>query len=366
MIVKEGGHSIAVENGVFYNPKMKGLRDISVAFLKSAGAEGTTLLDSTSATGIRGIRYSDSGVAGLTFLDISEKASENTKRNVKRNNLEGISRVFNKSIQEFAHTSEKFDIIDLDPFGSPMPYMNDIMKLSKGGTIMMVTATDTAVLCGAHPKACIKSYDARPLHNELCKEVGIRILMGYAIRIAAKFNFGVDVLMVLSDMHYMRIFYRMRAGAENAVASMKEGGFGAYCNSCGSFGYSKGIAPAFQQACSNCGKRLEAFGPLYLGRLYDKRIVGKILENLEDGNARKIIEVINDELDIPFFYNIPKITKLRRVGSASPAGIMSALGNAGHRCSPTQFSHSSIKTAAGIKAVEKALRSAKDFRLRAR
>ena len=62
--INEGNARITVNEGVFYNPKMKKLRDISVAFLIAVGAGGMHVLDSTSATGIRGIRYAQEAGAG--------------------------------------------------------------------------------------------------------------------------------------------------------------------------------------------------------------------------------------------------------------------------------------------------------------
>ncbi len=346
-----------MRKGVFFNPKMKTLRDISVAFLKAIDAKGLSLLDSTAATGVRGIRYADAGVSALTFLDISKEASAAVKENVRRNGLRR-ARILNISIGEFAISREKFDIIDLDPFGSPMPYMNDIMKLSKNGSVLMITATDTAVLCGAHPKACIKSYDAKPLHNGLCKEVGIRILIGYAARIAAKFNFGIEMLLSISDMHYMRIFFRLKVGAENAIGSLRQNGFGFYCTACDAFGYNAGIAPAMERRCPACNGRNEIFGPLYLGKLYEKTVLEKLSDMIEEPQkeAQRLMENVNNELDVPFFYYIPKITKNMGIGSVSPEAVMEIIRRKGYACSATQFSDNAIKTAAGMKTVARAVR----------
>ena len=150
--IEEGSASIVVGEGVFYNPRMSVLRDISVSFLNSLG-KGKKVIDCTSATGVRGIRYAIEAGAEVTFLDINEKAYANSKANIRRNKLK--SRALNKSLQEYANTArETYDAIDLDPFGSPAPCMYDAMKLARSGTTLMATATDTAVLCGA-PSFCM-------------------------------------------------------------------------------------------------------------------------------------------------------------------------------------------------------------------
>jgi tRNA (guanine26-N2/guanine27-N2)-dimethyltransferase len=83
------------------------------------------------------------------------------------------------------------------------------MKIAGNGTELMVTATDTAVLCGADREACMRLYDSRPIHNELCHESGMRTMVGYIARTAAQFNFGIKVALSFSYMHYIRAFVRL-------------------------------------------------------------------------------------------------------------------------------------------------------------
>lgn len=352
-VVKEGAAKIVVRDGVFYNPKMEELRDISVAFLKAIDSKNKTLLDSTAATGIRGIRYAlEAGVKEIEFLDINRNAYLNTKLNMKRNGIKaGVSNI---SIQAFASTKNaKFDIIDLDPFGTPSPYIFDVLKLCKDSTVLMITATDTAVLCGAHELACIRVYGSKPMHSVICHEVGTRILVDYVARTAAQFAFGVEPLLVISRMHYIRVFLRLRVGAREAVKSLKTTGFGTFCRRCQNFGYVLGLAPAVSTECEYCGSRMEAFGPLWLGSLYDKKLLARINSELRKNNKRDsadFLGLLKDELDIPFFYSLPRITKSLRMSSVSPRLVMDRLGKR-YRVSKTQFDQDGLKTDAGIKEV---------------
>lgn len=343
--LEEGRAKIHVGKGVFYNPAMKGLRDISVSFVKAAGRG--RLLDSTAASGVRAIRYAlEAGISDAVLIDMNDAACRSARRNVALNGLR--FEVYNTSIQEFAGSKPgRFGIVDLDPFGSPAPQLFDLMKLCEDGTLIMATATDMAVLCGAHFKACIKIYSARPLHNEMCKEAGTRILLGYAARIAAQYNFGITPLLCVSDMHYVRVFMRMDQGAAKALESVSSSGIGGFCRSCYSFTFGKGPAPLVSEKCSACAKRLEAFGPLWLGKLYDKRLVSKIAAD----SGIRIINAIKDELDIPMFYSIPRITKMLGIGSVSHAKVIMRLRDLGYKATPTQFDKYGVKTDAGPDAV---------------
>ncbi len=351
--ISEGKAKFYVGGGVFYNPEMSTLRDISVLFLKVLSTNKKRILDATAATGVRAIRYAlEAGAKDVTLLDINKKAARMAAKNIKLNGLK--FRVLNKSIQEFAGTHRgSFEIIDLDPFGSPVPQFNDIMKLGWDGSVMMITATDTAVLCGAHEAACIKIYGSKPLHNEMCKEVGIRILLNYVSRVASAFNFGIVPLISISDRHYMRIFVRLEFGAAKAISSVKSTGIGAFCRRCYAFRFACGVAPMLCKRCENCGNRLEAFGPLWLGRLYDKSITSSMLRISEIG----ILKVINDELDVPMLYSVPKITKALGFSSVSHYKVIETLKKKGRSATTTQFEKGGIKTDASPKEVFRAVGS---------
>jgi len=357
---REGAATIAINDGVFFNPKMKKLRDISVMLLSATcGAEGCKVLDATSATGVRGIRYAlESNAANVTFLDINEKAAANTSANVIKNNIS--AHVANMSIQEFANTcGEHFDVIDIDPFGSAAPYIYDIMKISKDKTLLMVTATDTAVLCGAHRLACLKTYGAEPIHNELCHESGLRILISFIAKISAQFNFGIEVLLAIADMHYMRVFIRLHKGASNAVESVKQIGYVGYCSHCHNFSFAKGVSSSIDGKCNYCGSTMTSYGPLWLGSLHDSRLLNSIIKSNKDrsdmAEALSMLNAISIEADIPFSYSMPKITKFLRISSVAPKEVVKLLQK-GNTATETLFCEGCIKTDAEIGTVIDAVR----------
>ena len=358
--ISEGDVKIVLSENVFYNPKMKTLRDLSVLFVSYFNNEEMSLLDCTTATGVRGMRYiKEAKIKKVVFVDINKEVYETACKNLKINNID--QEIINTSIQEFCSksNSDKFDFIDLDPFGSPQPYLNDIMKVAKDGTILMITATDTAVLCGAHSNACIKIYNSKPMHNELCKESGMRILISNVIKVAGTFNFGVDPILSISDMHYMRIFIRLKTGAKNALASIKEIGFVSFCKSCKSFSYKKGVVPLLKEKCDVCNNTIEVFGDFYLGKINNKKIIDDIInKNSKENiiNNKKLDDILNllsEELELPFFYSIPKITKMLKERSISPEYIKDRLKTLGFLSSRTQFDRDGIKTNANIKVIKK-------------
>jgi tRNA (guanine26-N2/guanine27-N2)-dimethyltransferase len=363
-IYTEGMARVYKTGNAFLNPEARASRDISVAFVKALGRSRLTGLDATAATGIRGIRYSlEAGIEDVAFLEINEGAYADLLRNLKLNSMP-IGNAFNTSIQEFANTTKgNFNLIDLDPFGGITPYVYDLMKVvGSGGTYFMATATDTAVLCGSESKACVRLYDAAPLHNELCHEAGMRILVGYIARTAAQFNLGIRVHLTLSYMHYMRAFIELSRGNGATMSSISSMGYAGYCKNCRAAYCEASNAPK-TYLCTSCGGRLQLAGKLWAGSMRDNGTAGEVVKALEDARAErktiKLAETIRDELDIPFYYSLPVLTRRLRIGSISMSKVIDNIEKSGSAASKTQFDKDGIKTDASIDEVIEAINKAR-------
>ena len=100
-----------------------------------------------------------------------------------------------------------FHYVDIDPFGSPVPYLESgILPVARRG-ILAITATDTSVLSGTYPNTCIRRYTSTPLLSaEFYHEVGIRILIKKAIEEGAKLDYALRPIFSYSYRHYFRPF----------------------------------------------------------------------------------------------------------------------------------------------------------------
>ncbi|MCL5440659.1 MAG: hypothetical protein M1448_02140 [Candidatus Marsarchaeota archaeon] len=350
----EGRARIGRYGNSFLNPHAKVSRDISVAAALSIlrGRKSSKLLDSTAATGIRGIRYAlEAGAKEVTLLEINETAYKDAVRNVKSNNADVT--LFNESIQGFANrTSEHFDIIDLDPFGSAAPNIFDLLKVSRDGTYLFVTSTDTAVLCGASAMACKRIYDSVPMHNEFCKEVGMRILIGYVAKTAFQFGFGISPVLSLSYMHYMRSLIRLDHGVANVHGSMSEMGYAHFCESCMFRSCEKGYLPKLFR-CPSCGGAMRTAGRMWCGNLKNNGFIdGMLGENgWLSGESLDALERIRKEADLPLYYSIPHMTKKLAIGSVSPNEVSECLKLKGWEVSGTHFEDSALRTDADSRTV---------------
>ncbi len=359
---KEGRAIILRHKNAFLNPKARASREISLALAKQM-YKGGEVLDATAATGIRGIEYAAELGANVTMLEINKSAYKDLAANLRYNYgkhviKKGSVETLDESFQKFANTSERrFEIIDIDPFGSAAPYIFDVMKLVSDSSYLFVTGTDVAVLCGAHRNACLKLYGAMPMHNEFCHEAGIRIMLGYITKIAAQFNYGIVPIISLYYAHYMRVFVKFEHGAKSAIASIGKLGYAYYCEKCGNRAYETGFF-AKDMKCGICGSKMTAAGSMWMGSITDKEIAKRTYELLGDGaskEAKDLLERIADEIDLPFYYSIPQLTKKLAIGSVNMRDLMGSLSETGS-VSRTHFDYSSIKTNVPYKEIMKRTR----------
>jgi tRNA (guanine26-N2/guanine27-N2)-dimethyltransferase len=72
---------------------------------------------------------------------------------------------------------QAYDAVDLDPYGSPTQLLDGAVQAVAEGGLLLVTATDMAVLCGNNGEACWGKYGSYPLHRAYCHEMALRILL---------------------------------------------------------------------------------------------------------------------------------------------------------------------------------------------
>ena len=68
-----------------------------------------------------------------------------------------------------------FDVIDLDPYGTAVPFLESAIQAIGNGGILAVTFTDMAVLCSRSPHVCFYKYGSIPLPKKFCHEVRYQV-----------------------------------------------------------------------------------------------------------------------------------------------------------------------------------------------
>ncbi len=346
--MEEEGIKFSVSKNVFYNPKMtfcRSMCSIAVGAIRNQ----LEICDSFCATGIRGIRYAkeNKNVKHVIFVDIEKNAIKCAKENAKKARIEHEAIHGNISRVVFDISA---DFLELDPFGTPAPYLYDGFRVFNPKKIayLSVTATDVAVLCGGKTRACIKNYHSKPLNNEFTHENGLRILIRRIAETAAEFNMGIKPLLSFSKSHYLKTIIEVKRSADLAYKSMDMLGYVEFCQSCGY----RNAAKFPREKCTNCGALLDYAGPLWLGDLHEKIFIEKMAELNEKRNyshkdeIRKMLKLFEDEIGMPpYHYELHAMAK-RLKASLVPKTeeVISGLRKKGFKAGKDHFSPTSIKT----------------------
>ncbi len=357
---------------VFYNPAMELNRDLSVAVLtvfKGDVDRDISVCDAFGGTGIRGIRYAKEieGIEKAFVNDLNPIAVEFAEENIKLNDLDNVA-VCREDANIFLRKCKgRFDVVDIDPFGTPSPYVESAASSLRAGGMICVTATDTSALCGTYIEPCIRKYGAVPLKTEYCHEIGLRILAGFVAKTFSKYKKFIEVKFSHSTEHYMRIYATIGKGAANTDESLRSLGYIAHCKKCLYRTIIQGLAPIIPGKCPVCGGNIDVGGPLWCGEMYSADFVSKMINTVQQltlntkDKAFKLLNTCLNEANAPeSYYEIHKVCKNLKTSAPPIIEVMDLLEAGGYFVSRTHFSPTSIKTDANIVELKKIIMSLKE------
>ncbi len=352
---------------VFYNPVMELNRDLAVlvlqVFQRILGRE-LRICEPLAGCGIRGIRLAREvgGIEKVIVNDINREAYLLAKFNVEKNGLEDIVAVHNEDanllLSRFGAPRERFDHVDVDPFGSPMPYVDSALRSLRKDGLLALTATDLAPLCGVHPKACGRKYGGRPLRTEYCHELAVRLLAGALARSAAKYDVGVKIMFSHSSEHYVRLYSAVDYGAKKANSSIENIGYIHHCFACFHRETSAGMFNCAEGICPECSGKMKTAGPLWIGKIVDENLVVSMEREATEralgqkSKIRKLLLLTREEADAPLtYYVVDSVCDRLGIPVPSIRKVVKELVRAGYRASLTHFEPRGVKTDASAKTV---------------
>jgi len=355
---------------VFYNIRMKLNRDIAVVALQAYQRRedrSLTICEPMCGTGVRGIRMAKEveGVGKVVMGDINPIAIKLASFNKELNSLG--DRVVVRNLEAnllltlHAAPEKQFDYIDIDPFGTPVYYLDSAVKALRKGGLLAITATDTAPLCGAHPQACLRKYGAIPLHSEYCHEVALRILIGALTSVAIRHEKAAEIIFSHSTDHYVRAYAILEQDSERASENLKEMGYILHCPRCLNRKVAHRLNGLGDGRCEKCGGTMNIAGPLWLGALSEASFCDEMIEEAEEREFKerrlmRLLGAIRSESGYPpTFFSVDVISSLLNLPSSRTDDLLSALRKAGYIVARTHFHPRGIKTDAPIKAMKEIL-----------
>jgi len=337
---------------VFYNPVAQENRNISVCcaqvFQRMLG-EPLNICDLLSASGASGLRYAKevSGVKSVTLNDKNPSAAKLIKKNITLNKLAKTCKASHRDAN--ALLSENiYNYVDVDPFGTPILYMDSAARGAFWHGMLAVTATDQAPLSGTYPNACLRKYGVRSMKTDYYAELGVRILITSIIRACARHEKSFVPHLSFATQHYFRVFGRIWHGAGEADKMLRQFGHVMHCFSCGN----RRLGSA-ETRCS-CGRDFTVAGPLYLGPLNDHEFVDSVKREMSKrGFPLELIQEISYEIDQPIYYDLHYLYKKTKVHPRKMEEILELLEDKGFVASRTHFCPTAIKTNASFEELKK-------------
>ena len=367
-IITEGSCKIKVElppkdvhaqMEVFYNPVMASNRNIAILLLNSVENEQMNIASPLAGSGIRELRFlkelKPGKIQNIFVNDIKENFPRVLAENLKLNSLKKDKLIIHNDdanlflLNQVKHCKEGkfcgyFDYIDIDPFGSPNPFLaSAVARITREG-IIAVTATDTAALTGTYPKVTKRKYWAKAVRSYMMHEIGLRILIRKVQLQGVQFDKALIPMLAYHKDHYFRIYFRCVKGKEKCDEVLKEHRYLLFNPKSLEFTVSE-----FNQK-----KGFEYFGPLWAGKLMDRKLITRMTTENPFPEEQKFLDLLLEEskLDMVGFYDLHVVAKKYGLETTKIGPVMRKVKGV-----RTHFSPTGIKTEKSIKEIVKAMRN---------
>ena len=296
-------------------------------------SSGIRILEGLAATGLRSIRFALElpGVKEIVCNDFDETAFAYIKKNCAHNRVEHLvtPRCADAAavMYENKRRKDRFDVIDLDPYGSPVTFLDAAVQAVRDGGLLCVTCTDMGVLCGNASETCYAKYGAVSLRTKYCHEMAVRIVLRTIDSHANRYSRYIVPVLSLSIDFYVRVFVKVYFGQSKVKQSLSKTSMVYHCSGCGSFKlqpmglctktenggvkYSSAAGPTVSPSCAHCGFTQHLAGPIWSNPIHDTEFVRKVVASVEAEPGRfktaaritGMLTVVTEELPhVPLYY----------------------------------------------------------------
>ncbi|CAL8331960.1 unnamed protein product [Lota lota] len=349
--------------------------------------KGLRVLEGLAASGLRSVRFALEvpGLRSVTANDFSAKAAALISRNARYNGVEHLlqasCRDASMLMYEMRGKKQTYDVIDLDPYGSPASFLDAAVQAVSDGGLLCITCTDMAVMAGNNAETCYSKYGSISLKARYCHEMALRIILHSVDQRAAVYQRYIRPLISISVDFYIRVFLRVHTGQAMVKNSASKQALVYNCVGCGSFylqrmgkktpngkhmKYSAATGPPVSAQCEHCGQRHQLGGPIWAEPLHDVSFVQKVLSAVSSnpsrfGTAKRIegmLSMVTEELeDVPLYYTVDQLSSTIHCNTPPLLQFRSALLHAQHRVSLSHACKNAIKTDAPPSVIWDIMRS---------
>jgi tRNA (guanine26-N2/guanine27-N2)-dimethyltransferase len=350
---------------IFYNPYSSINRDLTVLGIKAFSSlfrKIENFIEPLAGSCVRTIRVvlenDDIEINGYAN-DISKDAVEYCVKNISLNGLEEKIKVMNEEANFFLHfllkKGIKQDAVDIDPYGSPINFLDSASKAISNNGLLFVTATDIGTLMGKYKDTSLRRYGSHVYKTDYGREIAARVLIYSVIRAFSSNEKNAYPLFTYYHEHFLKTGFLIKKEKQaNKI--------GFLCiDSNSGYPFDKVILgkDGFKSECSNY------IGPIWLGELWNRDFLLKVEDFYRKGKENYSIKLEKDintmlaesEIENPYYYHIDKIASKLKKNVPKFEKIEEELKKLGYASSRTHFDAKGIKTNAPYDIVFNVIKS---------
>ncbi len=340
---------------VFYNPRMKENRDIAVLTANTYfGLKEYFFVEPLAGVGVRSIRFALESQGHGIANDLDPLSYYYITRNIVLNKVFDRVKSYNHEANTLLNSLRSngiiVDYIDIDPYGSPIPFIESTAcAIAKEG-LVAITATDTGPLNCSYPYTCLRRYGAYCIKTDFSKEMGLRILIGSIIRKAASRDIAFKPIFSYYRDYYYRVYFTVSRKATDANRLVSKVGYIVYNEET----HERIIIHSLDQLVKKefVGNII---GPLWIGELGDRNFINKminLISELEylDHTIKNFLETLyNEYLIITPYYRLDILCSILRRNMPPINTVIKTIRDAGYQVYRTHFDPRGIKTNASYR-----------------
>lgn len=349
----EGKATFAL-GSAFYRPKSAIARDLAVlaATVYRQRHGQLRVLDAMTGGGVRPLRYAlEAGADWVWANEGNPDLAPILQANLAalpaaayRLTHQDANRVFFDCYQQ----RDFYDLVDIDNFGGPAPYVSNGLWATKLGGLLYLTSTDGRATSGHDPERSLKTYGAWARSHPAAHEQGLRLLIGHAAQTAAARGLGIEPVFSLFTGQVHRVMVRLVSKPTLSAATY---GFVAYCHGCGHF-QTVDWRHLGRVNCLCSEDAAVLSGPMWLGPLHDGATLAAMQTLAESWGWRrqgKLLAVMADEIDLPpYYYPLGEIGRQGQMDIPNRDRLIEALQAQGHRAAVPSMDWQGVKTDAAF------------------
>jgi len=349
------GRAKFIVGSAFYRQASQVARDLAVlsAAIYQSDTGCLRVLDAMTGCGVRSLRYwlesqADWVWANEANPEISPILQQNLKEAVAAGCCQITHLNANRVFFDCHARQDYYDLVDVDCFGSPNPYLSTSLWGTKIGGLLYLTSTDGRTATGHLPENSLRVYGAYARSHPAAHEQALRLLIGSVQQQAASQGLGVEPVFSLFAGQTYRVMLRVLSSQS---LTTKNYGFLGYCHHCGNY-QTVSWRKLGRVICSNDQQPLVISGPLWLGALHEVHQLKRMLSLAQDwhwSERVKLLTIMAAEANLPpYFYTLGEIGRRGKMDIPKRSHLIQALQTMGYRASPTHINAQAIKTDADI------------------